>query len=342
MNSNKETVVPSVPQTKIVPTFGKQKNLKKNDKKPVTKAKKFVAPAKKSSNVDGNPTNKEPTQCLQPTLKTNVANLNQVEPNPIQDFESLNTPLQFLQNMNTGNMRIDMPQTPQYSNNAHTYPNELTTLDDSLNIGSLDLFNLHQSLEKVDNTLEDISNTLSHETYQKDSQENSLIINKKVSLPQKIKSNILSSIISSSLNILDDEDIIPTENLPLEAHSDQSSVKNLSQTQNQSICSVTSLSKTYKNLDCNSFQNGGYKIPDGHDFLELFKNHDCEKVKPFAMSTEYGDIGFNMKYSDYMKDFGLIDDLTEEEKVTKRKIINMYPNENSILMKKLPKENLQE
>lgn len=329
-------------QTRIIPTFGKPKNLKKDIKKPVVKAKKFVPPVKNTLNNEQNSnksSNSQKQQSLdqrfQPTPNTNLTN--QAKPNQSKNFESVNFNSQFTQNVDVMNMGFDhnMSQITQNIDSIETYPNLLT--NNSIIMDRIDLFDTQQGIENVNNIIEDISNTeiLPHSQGSNLNEKNN--IKNRVSLPPRMKTNILGSIISSSLNILDNEHIIPTENLSLEAHSDPESLQTLSQNQNQSFCSVTSLSKTYKNLDSNSFKNGAHRILEGDEFCDLFKNNFCEKVKPVAMSTEFGDIGFNTKYSDFMKDFGLIDEQTEEEKETCLRIVNMYPKENSILKKKLYK-----
>lgn len=92
-----------------------------------------------------------------------------------------------------------------------------------------------------------------------------------------------------------------------------------------SFCSVTSLNKTYKNMDVKSsdnvnlvleitkndegkdaIENSGHKIPVGDEFLKLFQVDNVSKQKDakehVAMSTELGDMGLNRWYRDFIKE----------------------------------------
>lgn len=259
------------------------------------------------------------------TLNDENPSLNQHLPptfyNTSQEPNITNTLTSNLDNYNY--LGIERPQITPIEN-IDTY-NVFNSLD-SMNIGS-------NYLEKSHNVLKDTGLNSYHnaETEGFTRIENNSISKdmQKVSITPKKKN--IGSLISSTLNLLDDEEML--EHLSQESNSDQSSVKNLSLTRNQSICSVVSLDKTYKNLDCSSFKNT-YKIPQGNDFLELFKNYTSKKVKPVALSTEFGEIGFNVKYSDYIKGLGRIEDQTAEEKEAIRNILNMYPKENSVAMQK--------
>lgn len=152
----------------------------------------------------------------------------------------------------------------------------------------------------------------------------------------------IAGLIFGSLNVLNDDELLLSQNISQETYSDQSSVKELSRI--QSLCSVTSLNKIYKNLDVKSFENAPnfesksevYKIPEGEEYLRLFKNvstkNKCCKYTP--MSIALGDMGFNKKYSDYMKEIGAVpEEMHCEEKDTFMKILEMYPKENEILIK---------
>lgn len=155
----------------------------------------------------------------------------------------------------------------------------------------------------------------------------------------KSKSKHIGNLISSSLFVLNDEELIPE----LSQESNNSSVKYLSR--NQSICSVSSLTKTYKNLDFNSFKENNaveenncldntHRIPERNDFLNLFQNNNCEKFeRNVAMSTEFGDIGFHFNYSDYIKGLGNVDDITGDEEIAFNSILRMYPNVNKEFIK---------
>ncbi|KAH9633733.1 hypothetical protein HF086_008755 [Spodoptera exigua] len=309
VNSKQENLH-HVSQTKIIPTFGKKKNLKKNDKKSLSKPKKFVPPIKSVKNNENS------------TLVTNIGSMRETDKH-LQPISNLN------QDHGTNVCDTSFTHISQENNNLSTFSDTLCKENDINNSEMMFIDTNYQPL------------AILHETNATGSQENTKVINKKVSLPKRMHSNKLGSIISSAINVLEDEETLIEENfenLTQNSNSDRCSVKSLSQNQNLSFCSVTSLSKTYKNLDCNSFKSETHRIPQGEEFLNLFKNDIvCGDVKKgVAMSTEYGDIGFNLKYSDYIKNVGEIFDRTDEEKEIILKIVNMYPNEN----KDAEKENI--
>ncbi|XP_063897980.1 uncharacterized protein DDB_G0283697-like [Helicoverpa armigera] len=307
----------NVTQTKIIPTFGKQKNLKKDNKKPTAKPKKFVPPVKNNiTEVNTNKTGYSDESLTQNSQLTQYLTENSSKTNDFVPFTQFTDTTSI--NDSTQNV-FPKPLNETFNSNI----NSVDYVDNSYGNIGYDNDNIFEDINRVSyvNEIPHTQDIVNENTFQK-----------KVSLPKR-REGILGCIISNSLNILDNEDIIPTD---LSQNSDNSSVKNLSQSQNQSFCSVTSLSKTYKNLDCNSFINDIYKIPQGNDFLDLFKNNACKKVKYVPMTIEYGDIGFNLKYSEYMKNQnGEVFERSEEEIDTCTKIINMYPKENSILKKKL-------
>ncbi|XP_037968122.2 uncharacterized protein LOC105388766 [Plutella xylostella] len=169
----------------------------------------------------------------------------------------------------------------------------------------------------------------------------------------------LGDAIFGSLNVLNDEEWISPQNCTQATDiSDASSVKNLSETQNMaSFCSVTSLNKTYKNMDVKSsdnvnlvlgitkndegkdaIENSGHKIPVGDEFLKLFQVDNVSKQKDakehVAMSTELGDMGLNRWYRDFIKE-KLENKSIEAEEIRDNeqleaidKILEMYPKEN--------------
>ncbi|XP_050558355.1 uncharacterized protein LOC118279801 [Spodoptera frugiperda] len=315
--SNQDNAQP-ITKTKIIPTFGKQKNLKKNDKKSLSKPKKFVPPIKCTTNSENNisTTNIGPkhdsNQHLQPTSISN-------------------------QDLITNVCDTSLTEISHNNNDIYTFP-DLLTLENTPNITNIEY--TESNYNNIGHS--QVVNESLHVNNAIDSQEKTKITNKGVFLPKRMLSNKLGSIISSSINILEDENTILEENFETFtqiSNSDRCSVKSLSQNQNLSFCSVTSLSKTYKNLDCNSFKTETHRIPQGDEFFNLFKsNIVCsDDKKPVPMTTEYGDIGFNLKYSDYIKNVGEMFERTDEEMDVILKIVNMYPKENSLMKKKLAK-----
>lgn len=120
---------------------------------------------------------------------------------------------------------------------------------------------------------------------------------------------------------------------PYQTQKSEHCVKNLSR--HQSICSVASL-KIYKDLDYNSNENINLKpkIPNEADFLKMFKDYIPSKgLKPVAMSLEYGDMGFNTKYSEYVKNVGCLEEFDVDANATYSKVLDMYPIENKRVKK---------
>nr|XP_032525234.1 uncharacterized protein LOC116776210 isoform X2 [Danaus plexippus plexippus] len=153
---------------------------------------------------------------------------------------------------------------------------------------------------------------------------------------------LLDGIISTSVNILNGD-------VPLS----QDVTKELTQINQEphtilsraiSIASVASL-KTYKDLDMKSCDNflihtndfinhinsSTHKIPVNEDYIHMFKTNEPVRVKSFVpMSTQYGDIGLNKFYSDYVKESGHTADCNDNSIITK--IIQMYPTDNRIFV----------
>lgn len=167
----------------------------------------------------------------------------------------------------------------------------------------------------------------------------------------------LDGLILNSFNVLNDEDIQLYAS-QVSQKSDKMSQKSISDniSRNNSICSVTSLNKTYKNLDMKSFENiqnqndflagNNDKLNNDistvnnkepvNEFLKLFKNGNLNKItKAVPMSTQYGDMGLNYDYSDYIKKYGHLEQdnhLNAEAEDTVRKILELYSNENKFLI----------
>ncbi|XP_037871661.1 uncharacterized protein LOC119629570 [Bombyx mori] len=151
---------------------------------------------------------------------------------------------------------------------------------------------------------------------------------KVVNVDRKTKTDSLGGLIFNSINLLNDNNLTPCA---FTRESSSSTVTELSRT--QSTTSVISL-KTYKNLDDKSF-TVNHNIPSGAEYFELFNNSLVKKIfTPVVMTVKYGDIGFNMKYSDYMKTAGPMEHVNPEVNDTINKIITMYPEENRKLLRK--------
>lgn len=167
----------------------------------------------------------------------------------------------------------------------------------------------------------------------------------------------LDGLILNSFNLLNDEDIQLYAS-QVSQNSDRTSQKSKSDniSRNNSVCSVSSLNKTYKNLDMKSIED----IKNQKDFLagnddklnndistvnnkepvndifNLFKNGNVNKItKAVPMSTQYGDMGLSYNYSDYIKKYGYLEQdnhLNAEAEDTVKKILEIYSNENKFLL----------
>lgn len=300
---------------KMIPTFGKKnKTVKKKEKTAVLK--KFVPPTKKAQHndeqeksdtaenqdiSDGSVPNGEISKERSSKSNTTTENTNTLT----QDLNNLNY-------LNEQNQNTKEWSQIQYNNNF-------------LNLASYP-FNID---ENPTNFEAEIGNTVASNTEHRPKKRSN-------------KEPNIAGLILGSLNVLNDEELLLTQNISQETHSDQSSIKDLSRV--QSFSSVTCLNKVYKNLDVKSFEKPpnidpktkDYKIPEGQKYLKLFKNKPKKNRSPefIPMSIELGDIGFDKKYSDYIKEVGVIpEDMQGDEKDTCLKILAMYPNENDILIK---------
>lgn len=328
--STKEKYTNPTPSTnKIIPTIGKKKNTVLKGK-PTAKLKKFVPPIistphkkeqKKQERID----NIQAASNVN-TLKENTSNTTTKDgtSKKTTSKEKPNSPIQPTKTMNNIHNELQCTQDRsliQYSSCSSKF-GEYPINFDYLSMNS-----------EVGNTEDSIIQPGNTECTQKRTKKDSNI----------------AGVILGSLNVLNDEEFLLSENLSQETQSDQSSVKNLSRI--QSFCSVTSLNKIYKNLDVKSFESKDnqtpdsfskdYKIPEGEEYLKLFKNKPKKKKsrKYPPMSIEFGDIGFNKKYSDYIKEIGFVPaQMQADENDTFMKILEMYPEENEIFIKmKFPK-----
>lgn len=172
-----------------------------------------------------------------------------------------------------------------------------------------------------------------------------------ISLPKNSinKGNSFSGILTGSYNILNDENIIlsqsSTHNFNISALSKSNSINEQSQNGSQNSDkfvhnlgqkepSIASL-KVYKDLDAKSFENKTteHKIPLGDDFLNLFKDKIEKKHdKYIAMSVMSGDMGFNMKYSDFIKNSNTKGKENSEGHETYEMILKMYQKDNKKLI----------
>ncbi|XP_063544489.1 uncharacterized protein LOC134752729 [Cydia strobilella] len=167
------------------------------------------------------------------------------------------------------------------------------------------------------------------------------------------KASNLGGFILNSINLLNDEEILSQNSIQESFHSERS-LTFLSR--NNSICSVVSLGKTYKDMDVKSFtenpqkivtMNTEHKIPDQDEYLKLFVLKKTQnKQNNVVMSTEFGDMGFNLFFANYVKESGndmfickqLKDSKIQNDSAVTRKLISkMYGKENSLLLNKMKK-----
>lgn len=173
-------------------------------------------------------------------------------------------------------------------------------------------------------------------------------LNQNTSKIKTKKHSAFEGFILNSINLLNDDEI--TQNL---SQGSAISERSVSLSRNDSITSVASLSKTYKNLDVKSFTEpraksdeilcpkkrkenstkACHEIPTDDCFLKLFEGR-LERISSKdrkVMTTELGDIGFNVFYSDYIKDVGNRQDCNAgaDDAETILLILKMYPKENA-------------
>ncbi|XP_063391395.1 uncharacterized protein LOC134676946, partial [Cydia fagiglandana] len=165
------------------------------------------------------------------------------------------------------------------------------------------------------------------------------------------KASNLGGFILNSINLLNDGEVLSQQSTQESFHSGKS-LTFLSR--NNSICSVVSLGKTYKDMDVKSFtenpqkivtMNTEHKIPDQDVFLNLFVQQNTQnKQNNVIMSTEFGDMGFNIFFANYVKEYGNDMFICEQIKdykiqndsaLTRDMILNMYENENSLFLNKM-------
>lgn len=326
--STKEIYIKSTPSTNKIPTSVKKKSTVIN--KTTAKAKKFVPPTKPIHKAE-----QKKQECINNIQEASSRNtLNDTTSKSTTSEETTNSLLQASNIMNIDlyeQLQCTQEQTViQYDNFNNDFPNMSTF-----------------SAKFVENPAN--FNYLSVNSGIGNTEDNSII---PLGGTERKPTPHIAGLILGSLNVLNDDEFLFSQNLSQETQSDQSSVKNLSRV--QSLCSVTSLKKIYKNLDVKSFENEprnedkklpvplkDYKIPDGDEYLKLFKNKPAKKKsrKYPPMSIEFGDMGFNKNYSDYIKDVGFVpEEMKNEENDTFMKILEMYPKENEIFIKmKFPK-----
>lgn len=294
---------------KIVPVFGKKRNKVSCIKK---ETKKFVAPTKINNDVK----------------KGNEANLTETQNNELAGF-----------NQSVKNLSM----------------NEITNLPlnivDAISDNAADLnFSIHKPTDgyimsadaECNNNIPITHTDLPNNDYQSP---NNLTQN--TSKIKTKKHSAFEGFILNSINLLNDDEI--TQNLSQDSAISERSV---SISRNDSITSVASLSKTYKNLDVKSFTEppaksdeilcpkkkenstkACHEIPTDDCFLKLFEGR-LERISSKdrkVMTTELGDIGFNVFYTDYIKDVGNRQDCNAgaDDAETILLILKMYPKENA-------------
>lgn len=111
----------------------------------------------------------------------------------------------------------------------------------------------------------------------------------------KDTSSTIGSVIFGSLNLLNDEDATVSSQL---SQSTSPSVKSLNR--NESFSSTSSLPKTFIDLDNKNSENINTARNINDDFINMFKDYkNTTDPKTVVMSTEYGDMGFNVWYKDH-------------------------------------------
>ncbi|XP_053621355.1 uncharacterized protein LOC128681471 [Plodia interpunctella] len=323
---------------KIVPRFGKKKKMEA--KKPqVLKPKKFVPPTKLTENQAKSNVVIEKSQKIAQKITNNSLNSKTIKQTDI----------------NKSNQEADLTYCSR--NNQHLSQTSQNKLCADINNLYQDLIQDNTQIEpihdyflqptpKIVENCDEIMNPINYNDFQignidqylpKFDADTQLI---KLKRNKKFKTDI-GDIIFGSLNVLNDEEI----NQDL---SDRSSL-NLSQSQNESFCSVKSLKKTYKDLDMKSFEVSSkanlakgntevmaHKIREGDDFFNLFRNNTIKNIgQPVAMSIETDDMGFKVKYAEYMKKNMIEKEEFGGAKDVYFRILQMYPEENKNLFKKM-------
>lgn len=355
---NESTQNDPMPSTsKIVPTFGKKRSTKKVQN-PTAKPKKFVPPIKitqdhESKSIGNSCTDvKISSKSVEPSLDLSQCNnKNKVQPTSTiiskqsKESKAKEKPKSIKE---IGKAVKKPPIKRQRKSPLQSTSNDMMKCLEPIQDLSLQYHNYTENYDIglfptipaqpdiFDYAPEAIDNPINTDT---------------TNVTIRRQKNSLGGVILGSLCLLNDEETEFTQNLSQESATSDCTVKNLSRI--QSACSVISLNKTYKNLDVKSFekvqdlktcennsmmeiQNEVYhKIPEGNEFLKLFPPKSVpkkKKAKSIVMATEFGDMGFNMKYSDYIKNFGYNStNLDGEERVTSLKILQMYTKENEII-----------
>ncbi|XP_073964514.1 uncharacterized protein [Choristoneura fumiferana] len=303
------------PVKKIIPVFGKKRN-KASDIKKVTK--KFVAPTKINNDVKkGNEANLTGT-----LLDDELSDLN-------RSVKNLST------NEITGNI-LPVNFMDAISDNATELNfNTFKPNDEYMLTGT-----------EYNNNFANTANT----DFPNNDYPNTNILTQSTPKAKTKKHSAFEGYIFNSINLLNDDEV--PQNLSQESAVSEKSV---AFSRNNSITSVTSLGKTYKNLDVKSFTEPQvvkgdkiqcfsksteksikecHEIPTEDSFLKLFKGRfdvDSSKNHKVVMTTEFGDIGFNVFYSDYIKDVGNMEDCNAggNDAETRVLILKMYPKENA-------------
>lgn len=348
------------PSKKIVLSSGK--NTITKSYKAVKKAKKFVAPLKASLKASEVTNIKDDSNQSQKAIQTNLMNKTyQVPLN--SDPKHTQTSQQSDQNLTSQasqNMKQHLTQTESQTRQitghflTPTKANETSQLGQSLtptrpisqylNQSNYD-FNFDETFESLH-----LNNSISQDIFisqvnvanqhpVKFNDENFLLsptdtemhgYDSSQNTTRTKNKTDLGGILFGSLNLLNNEEIDYSQETLTQ--SDNLSIQMLSR--NQSHCSVVSLKK-YKDLDYNSNDNiviqpnNMHTIPRGKDFYKLFDTLLSNNyVKSVAMDTNLGDMGFNVKYTDYIKSVGFDAETNNEANETYEKMLQMYPEEN--------------
>ncbi|XP_061726452.1 uncharacterized protein LOC133531996 [Cydia pomonella] len=233
---------------------------------------------------------------------------------------------------------------------TENYTNSQKSLKDNVNFGATALPSCdHTNIDVYHNDSNVIQSQCSTNIF---NSQYLVVSDNKKTKPVRKASN-LGGFILNSINLLNDEEIL-SQNSTQESFHSEKSLTFLSR--NNSICSVVSLGKTYKDMDIKSFtenpqqlvtMNIEHKIPDQDEFIKLFVTQNTQnKRNNVVMSTEFGDMGFNVFFANHIKEFGndmfICDQLKyskiqNDSAVTRDMILKMYEEENSLLLNKMKK-----
>lgn len=337
-NNTSKVRIEDSQKPKIVPTFGKKA---KTNISISSKPKKFVPPVKKINDEDGNSKSLTNDDHIQqpflPHFKQTFGD-SKVKSSGIDHLQSLTlNDYDFGSECRNESYVSNVTSQTASINRDNSFTGLLTGCFDVLNDESIML-----SQNSVNNPHIDLSNSLgnnyidyaNNHSGHNENTINTFNASRNSDMANSLDINITDYINNGNKHIKNINSVQNQEDGSRNIDTGNTEVTMLAQSRMPSQVSVASL-KIYRDMDSKSFERKPlhHKVLHGEQFFKLFKEVEVKNIKePVGMSLINGDMGFKTFYSEFVKNFHIDEEETNEAKDTLEKLLQMYPIENEKLI----------